>query len=190
MRTGLGYLFDGALETTPDKVAVIQGETAVTFRELDRRANRVGGALRQSEIGRADRVALLFDNDYRFLECYFGVLRVGAVVVPVNHRLSNEAAAYVLDHSEARILVCSPNQVERAIGLRRQVPGLQRIIGLDRTGPGVTAYEAWTGGASDDSLNIHVPEEDIAIQSYTAGSTGRSKGCLLSHRGQLWNLGL
>jgi len=188
MREGLGYLFDRALTTTPDKVAVIQDEILLTFRELDRRANRVGWALRRTDIGRADRVALLFDNDYRFLECYFSVLRIGAVVVPVNHRLSNEAAAYVLDHSDARILVCSPNQVNRAVGLRRQVPGLQRVIGLDRTGPGVTAYEAWTGEASGDASNIHVSEEDIAIQAYTAGSTGKAKGCLLSHRGQLWNL--
>jgi long-chain acyl-CoA synthetase len=188
MRIGLGYLFDRALTTAPDKVAVIQDEILLTFRELDRRANRVGWALRRTDIGRADRVALLFDNDYRFLECYFGVLRLGAVVVPVNHRLSNEAAAYVLDHSDARLLVCSPNQVKRAVGLRRQVPGLQRIIGLDRTDPGVTAYEAWTGEESGDALNIQVSEEDIAIQSYTAGSTGKAKGCLLSHRGQLWNL--
>ncbi len=188
MRTGLGYLFDGALETTPDKVAVIQGETAMTFRELDQRANRVGWALRGSGIRRADRAALLFDNDYRFLECYFGVLRVGAVVVPVNHRLSNEAAAYVLDHSDAKILLCAPDQVERAIALRRQVPGLELIIGLDRNGPGVPTYEAWAGAAPDDALTIQVPGEDIAIQSYTAGSTGRAKGCLLSHDGQLWNL--
>jgi long-chain acyl-CoA synthetase len=188
MRDGLGYLFDRALATTPDKVAVIQDEILLTFQELDRRANRVGCALRRTDIGRADRVALLFDNDYRFLECYFGVFRTGAVVVPVNHRLSNEAAAYVLEHSDARILVCSPNQINRAVGLRRQVPGLQQIIGLDRTGPGVTAYEVWTGEASGDALNIHVSEDDIAIQAYTAGSTGKPKGCLLSHGGQLWNL--
>jgi len=188
MRAGLGYLFDRALTTTPDRLALIQDETLLTFRELDRRANRVGWALRRTDIGRGNRVALLFDNDYRFLECYFGTLRTGAAVVPVNHRLSNDAAAYVLDHSDARILLCSPNQVNRAVSLRRQVPGLQRIIGLDRTGPGVTAYEAWTGEASDDALNIRVSEDDIAIQAYTAGSTGKSKGCLLSHRGQLWNV--
>ncbi len=188
MGEGVGYLFDSALRTTPNKVAVIQDDILLTFRELDRRANRVGWALRKTDIGRGDRVALLFDNDYRFLECYFGVLRIGAVVVPVNHRLSNEAAAYLLDHSDARILLCSPNQVDRAVDVRRRVSGPQLIIGLDHAGPGVTAYESWIDESSDGALNLHVSEDDIAIQAYTAGSTGKSKGCLLNHRGQLWNL--
>ena len=188
MRVGLGYLFDSALEASPDKVAVIQGETSLTFRELDRRANRVAWALRRDGVGRGDRVALLFDNDHRFLECYFGTLRAGAVVVPVNHRLSNDAVNYILENADAGILACSPNQVQRVADLRKGAFPFKRVVGVDRVAAGMIGYAAWVAASPDESMETCPSEEDIAIQAYTAGSTGKPKGCLLTHGGQLWNL--
>jgi long-chain acyl-CoA synthetase len=187
MRTGLGYLFDAALARRPDNAAVIQDQSVLTFQMLDRRANRVAGALHRDGIARDHRVALLFDNDHRFLECYFGCLRAGAVVVPVNHRLSNEAVLHILNHSDARILLCSPDEVQRVASLRG-LPASMRIIGVDTLASGVISYEAWTGSVSETAVPVSVSEDDVAILAYTAGSTGRPKGCLLTHRGQLWNL--
>jgi len=187
VRTGLGYLFDPALASEPDDVALIQDQTILTFRMLDERANRVAAALHRDGIGREDRVALLFDNDYRFLECYFGILRAGAVVVPVNHRLSDEAVLFILHHSDARLLICSPREAERA-GKLPGLPAALRIVGFDFTAPSVKSFESWVGPASAAAVDVDVPEDDIAVQSYTAGSTGKPKGCLLSHRAQLWNL--
>jgi long-chain acyl-CoA synthetase len=188
MRTGLGYLFDHALTTTPDRVAVIQDETFLTFLELDRRANRIAWALLKEGVGGGDRVALLFDNDYRFLECYFGTLRAGAVVVPVNHRLSNDAATYILDNADAQIVLCSASQVQRFASLWKESYSSKRKVGLDRSAPGMVSYDTWIAAAPDETVDTRISEDDIAIQAYTAGSTGKPKGCLLTHGGQLWNL--
>ena len=187
MRTGLGYLFDEALRHTPDAVALIQDESRLTFRLLDRQANRVAWALQREGIGRENRVALLFDNDQRFLECYFGALRAGAVVVSVNHRLSDEAVLHILNHADVRILLCSPNQVQRVAKLWNSPPPML-TIGVDKAGSGVKSYDAWTASVPDGDVPVSVSEDDIAIQAYTAGSTGTPKGCLLTHGGQLWNL--
>ncbi len=188
MKAGLGYLFVRAVATTPDKVALIQDATALTYDELDRRANRVARAFQEAGIESGDRVVLLFDNDYRFLECYFGTLRVGAVVVSVNHRLSNETVTYILDHCDGRILVCSASQVDRAAECVGAAGKIERIVALDRSGPGLVSYEDWIAAASWDPPEASCSEDGIAIQAYTAGSTGKPKGCLLSHSGQLWTV--
>ena len=97
----LGYLFDTALALTPSKPAVFQGDTVLTFAELDARSNRVANALAALGVTAGDRVALLFNNDFRFLETLFGTMRLGAVAVPLNIRMGDEALRYVAEDSEA-----------------------------------------------------------------------------------------
>ncbi len=80
----LGYLFDTALALTPSRPAVFQGDTVLTFAELDARSNRMANALATLGVAAGDRVALVFNNDYRFLETLFGAMRLGAVAVPLN----------------------------------------------------------------------------------------------------------
>jgi long-chain acyl-CoA synthetase len=188
MRTGLGYLFDGALAESPDKVAIRQGEKSVTFRELDARANRVGRALARSGVGPGDRVAFLFENDYRFLECYFGVFRAGAVAVSVNHRLSGETVTYILNHSDVGVLLCSPGQARRAARLAGDAPQLRHLIGVGVPATDITSYEGWIRDVSGGPLDHAVSDEEIAIHAYTAGSTGSPKACLLTHGAQLWSI--
>lgn len=188
MRAGLGYLFDRALASAPEKVAVIQGEHSLTYEALDRRANRIARALQGVGVGRGASVALLFDNDYRFLECYFGTLRAGGVVVPVNHRLSQESVSYILRHSDARVFICSAGQTDRAALCSREAPDLKCIVALDPEGPGMLSLDDWMAAQPETEPEVRISAEDIAIQAYTAGSTGKSKGCLLTHGGQLWNL--
>jgi acyl-CoA synthetase (AMP-forming)/AMP-acid ligase II len=188
MRQGLGYLFDSALAATPDRVAVIQGKTTLTFRELDDGADRVAAALYRDGISAGVRIALLIDNDYRFLECYFGALRAAAVVVPINHRLSNDGVSSVLEDSDAGFLIVSQSQAVRLPALRERGTLPERIVSFSAASPGVTAYEAWIGKSPGAPPRVPISDDDVAIQAYTAGSTGKAKGCLLSHGGQLWNL--
>jgi acyl-CoA synthetase (AMP-forming)/AMP-acid ligase II len=182
-------LFDPALATFPDKAAIIQGETSLSFRELDRRADQLAGALWRDGVGPGVRVALVFDNDYRFLECYFGVLRIGAVVVPVNHRLSNDGISSILENAEAEILLVSASEVSRLRTLRAGLLSSRRVVEIGASGSSVIGYDTWIARASAGSPpRVPISQSDIAIQAYTAGSTGRPKGCLLNHAGQLWNL--
>jgi len=187
-RQGLGYLFDAALAASPDKVAVIQGDTSLTFRELDQRADRTAAALHRTGLGAGLRVALLIDNDWRFFECYFGALRAGAIVVPINHRLSGEGIASVLADAGVDALFVTPSQASRLPALRDKgvLPG--RIVGWEAAAPGLIPYEAWLAEGTGAPPRVPIADDAVAIQAYTAGSTGRPKGCLLSHGGQLWNL--
>jgi long-chain acyl-CoA synthetase len=93
----LGYLFDVPLALTPAVPAVLQADTVLTFAELDERCNRLANALRALGVGAGTRVALMFGNDYRFLESLFGPMRLGAVAVPLNTRMGDDALRYVVE---------------------------------------------------------------------------------------------
>jgi long-chain acyl-CoA synthetase len=101
----LGYLFDVPLALTPRAVAVIQGEKVLTYGQLDERLNRMANALHGLGLRPGDRVAVMFSNDWRFLEAFFGPMRIGAVSVPLNIRMGDEALGYVIRDAEARVLV-------------------------------------------------------------------------------------
>jgi long-chain acyl-CoA synthetase len=183
----LGYLFDSALALTPSKPAVFQGETVLTYAELDARSNRVANALVALGVTPVDRVALLFNNDYRFLETLFGTMRLGAVAVPLNIRMGDEALRYVTEDSEARVLVASAALADRGRALAAQIPAIKHVVADGLPVEGSLAYETWLAGAAATLTRRATAFDDVCLQPYTSGSTGKPKGVLLTHGGQLWN---
>jgi len=179
----LGHVFDLPLKVQPDAVAVIQDETTLTYRQLDERANRMANLLAGLGVRAGDRVALMFGNDWRFLEAFFGPMRLGAVSVPLNIRMGEEALTYVVEDAEATVLVAGRDQAERAHALAGQAKSLAHLV-VD--GPGGD-YEARVQAASPRFRRRRVDPESICMQPYTSGSTGKPKGVLLAHRGQVWN---
>src|SRR5581483_7259385 len=85
--------------------AVIDGERRYTYAELGARVNRLASALREAGVERNDRVAVLLCNCAPMLEAHFGVPMAGAILVPINIRLSADEVAYILDHAGARLLL-------------------------------------------------------------------------------------
>jgi len=143
----LGYLFDTQLALTPSKPAVLQGETVLTLAELDARSNRVANALAVLGVTAGDRVALLFNNDYRFLETLFGTMRLGAVAVPLNIRMGDEALRYVAEDSEAGVLVASAALAQRGCALAAQIPAIKHVIADGPSVDGGLAYEGVVAAA-------------------------------------------
>jgi acyl-CoA synthetase (AMP-forming)/AMP-acid ligase II len=168
-------------------VAVIQGETVLTYADLDRWCNRVAGALTGLRARPGDRVALMFSNDWRFLPAFLGPMRLGAVSVPLNIRMGDEALAYVLDDAEATVLIAGRDQAERA---RRLASGAKRLAHVVLDAPpaeGSLGWEALLDAAPPRWRRRRLDPDAVCMQPYTSGSTGRPKGVLLAHRGQVWN---
>ncbi|HEY7517264.1 MAG TPA: AMP-binding protein [Methylomirabilota bacterium] len=183
----LGHLFDDALRLTPSKEAVFQGDRALTFEELDARTNRVANALTELGVGAGDRVGLMFANDFRFLESLFGPMRLGAVPVPLNIRMGDEALEYVLADSEACVLVAGPGLTERARVVAARVPAVKHRVVHDGARADEIPYESWLAAASARRVRRRTAPDDVCMQPYTSGSTGKPKGVLLTHGGQVWN---
>ncbi|MGW4482214.1 AMP-binding protein [Amycolatopsis sp. NPDC004368] len=170
--TPLSYL-DRAAAAHGSRVAVVDGASRWTYAQLHERCRRLAGALVPLAGGRP--VAVLAPNTHVLLEAHFGVPWAGVPLVAVNTRLSAREVAFILEHSEASVLVHDPvfdSLVDSALA---EVSGVRRIRAGDE-------YEALLAAASPVA---RVPEDERAVLSinYTSGTTGRPKGVLYHHRG-------
>lgn len=183
----LGYIFDAALKLTPGAAAVLQGDTQLTFAELDERCNRMANALVSLGVKVGDRVALMFTNDYRFLQTCLGTMRLGAVPVPLNIRMGDDALVYVIDNSEANTLIVNSEMVSRAQPILARLTSVKHIIVDGAKIQGTHNYAALLQTASPRLGRRTTDPDEICMQPYTSGSTGKPKGVMLTHRGQIWN---
>ena len=186
----LGYLFDVPLQIQPTAPAVLQDDVVLTFRDLEERCNRVANVLVDLGVGPGDRVALMFNNDYRFIESLIGAMRLGAVPVPLNIRMGDEALTYVVVDSEAVVLIANSEMAARARSLVPQFPAVRHfIIDGEATGTFLN-YEQVLQAASPLFARKKTAFDEVCLQPYTSGSTGKPKGVLLTHGGQIWNIDL
>jgi acyl-CoA synthetase (AMP-forming)/AMP-acid ligase II len=158
----------------PERAAVRLDELVLTYEELDERSARVAGLLAAQGVERGDRVALMLPNVPQFPVLYYGVLRAGAVVVPMNPLLKAREVQYYLEDSGAGcILVWDATAAEAAKGAEAAGAGFVPVA----------------PGTFDPMLDAHAPgpavadraDDDTAVILYTSGTTGRPKGAELTH---------
>ena len=186
----LGHLFDVPLQIQPTAPAVLQDDVVLTFKDLDERCNRMANALVSLGIGPGDRVALMFSNDYRFIESLLGAMRLGAVPVPLNIRMGDEAITYVVVDSEAVALIANSEMAARAHSLAPQFPGVRHFMVDGKATGKALNYDQMLRQASPLFARRKTGFDEVCLQPYTSGSTGKPKGVLLTHGGQIWNIDL
>lgn len=172
----LGYLTRDAVRLHPDRPALLQDDVVLSYAALDDRADRVAGWLVRRAIGPGAAVALLWQNDVRYVEALLGIMRAGAVAVPLNTRQNDETLAYVLADARCAGILAGPSELDRA-------QTLAKSAGL------ADAFAAGTDELQQASpLSVRPPHDPdlVCMQPYTSGSTGRPKGVPLTHRGQIW----
>ncbi|MDM7891627.1 long-chain-fatty-acid--CoA ligase [Curtobacterium caseinilyticum] len=165
-----------------DDVAVVVGEQRTTYAELWRETLAYAGALRARGVGEGDRVAMLVPNVADFARVYYAVLALGAVVVPVHALLKRREIEFVLQDSDARLLVCAaPLLGEGAAGAALADVDVLSVLAPADTADGPDRLEALA--ASSEPLDTYVPRHpfDTATILYTSGTTGKPKGAEGSH---------
>jgi crotonobetaine/carnitine-CoA ligase len=180
------------LQSVPDllrKAAELKGSRAflyyrgqaLSYAALEQRSNRIANALREMGIERGDRVALLLPNCPEFLLAWFGILKAGAIAVPLNVQLRPPEQLRLLRHCGAKALFLSSHHAQVGELAQGACPGLRHLIYSDAKGPGPTLEElASEHEALPPPISL-APDDDACI-IYTSGTTGRPKGVLLSHR--------
>jgi len=157
-----------------DRPAIICGDIRMTYREMTARCRRLGGALQSLGLKPGDRVAILAANSHQYIETYMAVPAAGFVVVPLNTRHAEAEQAYALEDSGTKILLTDTDPG----GLANIV---ERVIHIP------DAYEALVAAASEIELGAGINEDSLAGLFYTGGTTGASKGVMLSHRNLIAN---
>ncbi|MGE5703994.1 MAG: class I adenylate-forming enzyme family protein [Clostridia bacterium] len=184
-----GELTYEAMLLSPDKTAVISEGISLSYRQLDQRMNRAGRLFQQYGVKKGDRVAILFPNDIRYVEIMFGLMRIGAVPLPLNIKLGKEALAYILRDSGAKVLIFQDSLAQKAAALAEAVDTLAYLIAAGSTHDIANAvdYDGQVLQMPDTLEIVPMQPDDLCLLIYTSGSTGNPKGCMLTHGGQWWN---
>jgi fatty-acyl-CoA synthase len=172
----------------PDKVAVVDGDRRHTYNRLEARVNRLSNALRQMGVSQGDKVAVLSPNSHRMLEAFFAVPQLGAILTPLNYRLSTPEFEYILEHSETKVVLVDWEYAHQLAPIVDKLKRVRHYVLLRDAEPLTVTlpaqdYEAMLAAASPEFPQpVEVAETDIATLNYTSGTTARPKGVMLSHR--------
>ena len=182
-------LWHTPLQQAPDQEIVYRDMRRFTYRQLRERIGRLASSLARLGIVAGDTVGVLDWDSNRFLEAYFAVPMMGAVLQTVNVRLSPEQIAYTINHGGSSVLLVNDDFVPVLEGIRQQLPKVKTLILMsDRAVPqtgGLTfagEYEDLLLGASPDYSFPDFDENTLATTFYTTGTTGSPKGVYFSHR--------
>lgn len=165
----------------PDSKALIFKDNVLTYSELDIRSNRVGNALLAKGIQPDSRVGFLAKDSLKTYEILFGCSKINAIFVPINWRLAAAEISYILQDANIEILFVAPEFYRLVESIRTEIDSVKTIIALEENDNNWLIYDNWCQKASDEPLSITVKPNDVAVQMYTSGTTGRPKGVQLGH---------
>ncbi len=182
----LADLVETAARARGPHPALVGGHGSLSWAELDAQVTRMARAFGGLGLQAGDRVAIVLGNVVEFGFAYFGALRGGLVVVPINPSYTSREMAYVLSDSGARAAVVAPSVLATVAQARQEAPALEIMIvtGGDEA-PGSIQLSTLLEQHSDAPLASVGGGEDLAVLLYTSGTTGVPKGAMLSHRALL-----
>ena len=180
--TNLASLLRASAVQTPDREALIEGSRRLTWAELDSSVDRLAGGLREMGLLPGDRVAVLLGNSIEFVMGYFAIVRAGLVAVPMNPAYTAAEVAVLLADSGSRLLIVDP--ATAAVG----VEGVEAIASCDIVDVSSGSWSALLASAPLLAADEALPTNGLAMLLFTAGTSGRPKGAMLSHAALLANI--
>ncbi|MEM8535810.1 MAG: long-chain fatty acid--CoA ligase [Chloroflexota bacterium] len=180
-------------QLTPDKIALIDmlnNRRAITYREWNDAATQAAAFLSALGVRKGDRVAILALNCVEYLDIWFACGKLGAILQTLNYRLTpNELYGLIVDATPT-VLIYGPEQVEQVQAIRAQGASIQHYVALDTTAlsePDDRTFETRTEYSITVLPTIELGYDDPWVICYTGGTTGLSKGAILTHGNILWN---
>ena len=167
-----------------DRDAVVDGDLRLTYEQFFDRCDRWSAALQGMGVKKGDRVAYIAPNTHEQLESFYAVPQIGAVLVPINFRLTAEDFVYITSHSGATVLCVHPDYVAAIEGVREQLTGVQHfvVLGSAEGRKGWTEYEAGIARSRPAFDRAEIDEGDLISLNYTSGTTAKPKGVMITHR--------
>jgi fatty-acyl-CoA synthase len=162
--------------------AVVDGYLRLSYEQFFDRCDRWSSALQGLGVGPGDRVATIAPNTHAQLESFYAVPQIGAVLVPVNYRLTPDDFVYIVNHSGASVLCVDREYLDAVDSVRDQMPEVAHYVASGGAKNGWLDYEIAVAAASPEFARPEIGERDLLTINYTSGTTARPKGVMITHR--------
>lgn len=168
----------------PEKKAIQFKSQQLTYRELNRRANKVAHHLLSLGLQKGERVAAFLDNCLQYPEIIYGCSKAGLVLVPINFRLTPSEALALIKHSSSKVLFINQRLDSEIKDTRNEFDKILEngILNIDSDSSSQDGYEKAINGQSESNPELDISENDLFYIGYTSGTTGLPKGAKVSHR--------
>src|SRR6266487_3844632 len=171
----------------PEREAVVDGDLRLSYEQFFDRCDAWSAALQALGVKQGDRVVYIAPNSHAQLESFYAVPKIGAVLVPLNYRLTADDFVYLINHSGSRV-VCADRDYLRTIdSIRSQLPCVKHFVALNGEGADSLNYEAMIDASSAEFSRAEIHETDLLTINYTSGTTSRPKGVMITHRNAWMN---
>ena len=167
--------------------AVVDGEVRLTYAQFGERCDRWSAGLAGLGVGKGDRVATIAPNTHQHLEQFYAIPQLGAVIVPMNYRLTAEDFVYMVNHSGATVLCAHSDYLDLIDGVRARMPEVRHFVALEGEKTGWLDYEALLQSSLSAIDLSDIGETDLLAINYTSGTTSRPKGVMITHRNAWMN---
>ena len=174
-----------------DREAVVDGELRLSYRQFFDRCDRWSTALQGLGVAQGDRVATIAPNTHAQLESFYAVPQIGAVLVPINYRLTAEDFVFIVNHSGTTVLCAHSDYLKAVDSVRDRMPGVRHFVAFEGAAAKDAASEGAAGGWLDYEAAIaaagpgfdrpQISERDLLSINYTSGTTARPKGVMITH---------
>lgn len=170
-----------------DREAVVDGTWRLTYNQFLNRCDRWSSTLQKLGVAQGDRIAYIAPNTHAQLESFYAVPQIGAVLVPINYRLTAEDFVYLINHSGARVVCAHSDYLAAVESVRSRLPAVEHFVALEGSHPGWLDYEAMLVEGASNFTRPEIRESDLLTINYTSGTTSRPKGVMITHRNAYMN---
>jgi long-chain acyl-CoA synthetase len=163
------------------KPAVLSGDTRLSYADLDKASNRVAHALKGLGIGPGERVAFLLGNSPEFIVAFFGVVKIGAVAVPLDPKYKLTELRALLGDSRPSLLFTEDPCLQSIVPALSEFPFIRQVVDLGRGMPGIPGFGEILDRGAETPVDFDPGPDDIAVIAYTSGASFQPRGIMLTH---------
>jgi len=171
----------------PGREAVVDGSLRLTYEEFFHRCDRWSAALQRLGVHQGDRIAYIAPNTHVQLESFYAVPQIGAVLVPINIRLTATDFAYIINHSGASVVCAHTDHLSAVESIRAELTSVRHFVAIDGQADGWLEYERLLEAESGPFARPAIGERDLLTINYTSGTTSCPKGVMITHRNAYMN---